>query len=84
MAIVKDGISHTADEVFESKHEKGIWYACVWTFNPKNLRVQIGAAYWHDADIAKFFAYRNSMMSTGTYAAKSHCFSLTSPNNKIK
>ena len=55
------GISHTADEVFESKCEPGIWYACVWTFNPKNQRVQIGAAYWHDADIAKFFAYRNSI-----------------------
>ena len=55
------GISHTADEVFESKGEPGIWYACVWTFNPKNNRIQIGAAYWHDADTAKFFAYRNSV-----------------------
>ena len=55
------GISHTADEVFESKQEPGIWYACVWTFNPKNNRIQIGAAYWHDADTAKFFAYRNSI-----------------------
>ena len=55
------GISHTADECFESKGEPGIWYACVWTFNPKNNRIQIGAAYWHDADTAKFFAYRNSI-----------------------
>lgn len=55
------GISHTADEVFESKCEPGIFYACVWTFNPKNHRLQIGAAYWHDAHIAKFFAYRNSI-----------------------
>jgi len=55
------GISHTAHEVFESKCEPGIWYACVWTFNPKNQRLQIGAAYWHDADTAKFFAYRNSI-----------------------
>ena len=55
------GISHTANEVFESKCEPGIWYACVWTFNPKNQRIQIGAAYWHDADTAKFFAYRNSI-----------------------
>lgn len=55
------GISHTADEVFESKGEPGIWYACVWTFNPKNNRIQIGAAYWHDAHTAKCFAYRNSI-----------------------
>ena len=55
------GISHTADEVFESKVEPGIWYACVWTFNPRNNRIQIGAAYWHDGDTAKFFAYRNSI-----------------------
>ena len=55
------GISHTADEVFPSKFEDGIFYACVWTFNPKNQRIQIGAAYWHEADIAKFFAYRNSI-----------------------
>lgn len=55
------GISHAADEVFESKGEPGIFYACVWTQNPKNQRIQIGAAYWHDADTAKFFAYRNSI-----------------------
>jgi len=61
-ALAKEhGISHTAYEVFESKGEPGIWYACVWTFNPKNNRIQIGAAYWHDADTAKFFAYRNSI-----------------------
>ena len=61
-ALAKEhGISHTADEVFESKGEPGIWYACVWTFNPENNRTQIGAAYWHDADTAKFFAYRNSI-----------------------
>ena len=55
------GISHTADIVFESKYEPGIWYACVWTLNPKNQRIQVGAAYWENADIAKFFAYRNSI-----------------------
>ena len=55
------GISHTMDVVFESKFEPGIFYACVWTFNPKNQRVQIGAAYWDNPEIAKFFAYRNSI-----------------------
>lgn len=61
-ALAKEhGISPTANEVFESKCEPGIWYACVWTFNPKNNRIQIGAAYWHEADTATFFAYRNSI-----------------------
>lgn len=55
------GISHAADEVFESKYETGIWYACVWTFNPKNQRLQVGAAYWDDRFCAKMFAYRNSI-----------------------
>lgn len=55
------GISYRSHQVFESEFDEGIFYACVWTFNPNNLRVQIGAAYWEDKEIAKFFAYRNSV-----------------------